>query len=193
MITLKAIVFALLVLLVEFNVASPNVSRRSALTCVSSNIPRFNPLAVFRDPPASGSPSAALGMINVATIPGLSWGIFSAGGGTGGWLFYNLQNGAIFPIGSAPFPAPVSVALVSGESPLFVSIRNPPTPFAGYCSAINPAGGPDILSVGGQSLWSLCPNTTAGGRSDLVWSPIANHAHYSLPSCQEVDIQMIPA
>lgn len=57
----------------------------------------------------------------------------------------------------------------------------------------DPAGGPDLLTVGGQSLWALCPNTTVGGRNDLVWSPVANHAHYSLPSCQEVDIQMIPA
>lgn len=192
MFALKFIALAVLAFLVDSNVASPNLSRRAAQACTSSNVPRFNPLAVFRTPPASGSPTIPIRMIDALTIPHIGWGIFSAGGSSS-WLFYNLQNGAIFPIGSAPFPAPVSVSLVTGESPLFVSTQFPPPAFTGYCSAADPAGGPDLLTVGGQSLWALCPNTTVGGRNDLVWSPVANHAHYSLPTCQEVDIQMIPA
>ncbi|KAL4260293.1 hypothetical protein AB1N83_009543 [Pleurotus pulmonarius] len=170
MFALNFIALVVLAFLVDSNVASPNVSRRSAQACASSNVPRFNPLAVFRTPPASGSPTTPIRMIDALTIPHIGWGIFSAGGST-----------------------PVSVSLVTGESPLFVSTQFPPPAFTGYCSAADPAGGPDLLTVGGQSLWALCPNTTVGGRNDLVWSPVANHAHYSLPSCQEVDIQMIPA
>ncbi|KAF9495890.1 hypothetical protein BDN71DRAFT_1446823 [Pleurotus eryngii] len=78
--------------------------------------PRFISLAVFRTPPASRSPTAPIRMIDALTIPHIGWGIFSAGGSRN-WLFYNLQNGAIFPIGSNPFPAPVSVSLVHGRIP----------------------------------------------------------------------------
>ncbi|KAF4562680.1 hypothetical protein EYR36_004074 [Pleurotus pulmonarius] len=105
MFALNFIALVVLAFLVDSNVASPNVSRRSAQACASSNVPRFNPLAVFRTPPASGSPTTPIRMIDALTIPHIGWGIFSAGGSSS-WLFYNLQNGAIFPIGSNPSQRP---------------------------------------------------------------------------------------
>ncbi|KAJ8502512.1 hypothetical protein ONZ45_g11694 [Pleurotus djamor] len=189
---LLSLLTTLLILpLIAMTEGSPSLNARQA--CQTSNVAQFNPLAVFKVPPTSGATSTQVAMIQVQTIPHISWGILSTGVGNGGWLFYALQNGAIFPKSSIPFPAPVSVALTNGESPLFVSTQFPPTAFTGFCSSANPAGGPNLLTVQGQNLWSLCPNNTAGGRNDLIWAPVANHAHYSLAACKEVDVQIIPA
>ena len=58
---------------------------------------------------------------------------------------------------------------------------SPDGPFIGF-----PA-----LSVSGHSdKWALCTNTTAGGRVDVVFSPIATSPHYSLSGCQNVVLQM---
>ncbi|TFK25297.1 WSC-domain-containing protein [Coprinopsis marcescibilis] len=69
----------------------------------------------------------------------------------------------------------------------------------GYCGKPNPisplggfAGFP-VLSVNGDvDSWALCTNTTAGGRQDIVYSPIPNHAHYDNDLCEDVYIQILP-
>lgn len=41
------------------------------------------------------------------------------------------------------------------------------------------ASGPPILAANSHSeLWSLCPNSTANGRVNVVYAAKANHAHY---------------
>jgi len=46
-----------------------------------------------------------------------------------------------------------------------------------------------VLGVNGRSdLWSFCPNSTAGGRMDVVWAAKANHAHYVESKCVKVDL-----
>ncbi|KAJ8698712.1 hypothetical protein PTI98_005387 [Pleurotus ostreatus] len=162
-------------------------------TCISTNVARFNPLAVFKAPPPSGPLSRSIGMINVNTVPHVSYGLLSSAG-TGGWLYYALQNGAIYPKAVVPFPAPVSFSLVPGYSPIFVSTQIPPPAYSGFCSMVNPSGGPPLLAANLRAdLWSLCSNTTAGGRNDLVYSPQANHPHYNLLDCLGVNVYMVPA
>ncbi|KAL0946020.1 hypothetical protein HGRIS_012297 [Hohenbuehelia grisea] len=160
--------------------------------CTSTNVARFNPVAVFKVPPASGPTSLGIGDLDVNTIPHISYGIFSTGG-AGSWVFYQLLNGQILPKGTIPFPAPVSLNLFAGDSPTFVSTQFPPPGYSGYCAMAN-TGGPDLLAAGGRSdLWSLCSNTTAGGRLDVVWDAKPSHPHYVLSSCKAVNIQMTPA
>ncbi|KAF4575259.1 WSC domain-containing protein [Pleurotus pulmonarius] len=162
-------------------------------TCISTNVARFNPLAVFKTPPPAGPLSRPIGMINVNTVPHVSYGLLSSAG-SGGWLYYALQNGAIYPKTTIPFPAPVSFSVVPGYSPIFVSTQIPPPAYSGFCSMANPSGGPPLLAANLRpDLWSLCSNTTAGGRNDLVYSPQANHPHYNLATCLAVNIHMVPA
>lgn len=104
--------------------------------CISTNIARFNPLAVFKAPPPSGPLSRSIGMINVNTVPHVSYGLLSSAG-TGGWLYYALQSGAIYPKSAVPFPAPVSFSVVPGYSPIFVSTQIPPPAYSGFCSMVS--------------------------------------------------------
>ncbi|KAJ7309323.1 hypothetical protein DFH08DRAFT_486162 [Mycena albidolilacea] len=64
-----------------------------------------------------------------------------------------------------------------------------------FCEQISPATGrigPLVAAANGRSdLWALCLNSTAGFRSDLVYSPVANHPHYNLSSCQPVWFTMV--
>ncbi len=57
---------------------------------------------------------------------------------------------------------------------------------------INQPGGLPLLAFNGNSQnWALCPNNTANGRLDVVFSPTLNHPHYTVASCLAVDIQML--
>jgi len=110
----------------------------------------------------------------------IDWGFF--GGGTFGLPFIGSNAKALPP--------------VVGESPLFVSV-SPNAGYTSYCGKPNPVSplGPfigfPVLSANGLTdLWALCTNTTAGGRVDVVYSPIANHPHYNRDECQDVYIQM---
>jgi len=109
----------------------------------------------------------------------IDWGF---GGGTFGLPFIGEHSEALPP--------------VVGESLRFVSFSSG-AGYTGYCAKPNPVSpsGPfigfPILSANGHTdLWALCTNTTAGGRVDVVYSPIANHPNYDLAECQDVYIQM---
>lgn len=127
----------------------PPTEEPPAPTCVSTNVARFNPLAVFKAPPPSGPLSRSIGMINVNTVPHVSYGLLSSAG-TGGWLYYALQNGAIYPKTVVPFPAPVSFSLVPGYSPIFVSTQIPPPAYSGFCSMVR-----GFVLSGNMRMWIL--------------------------------------
>lgn len=57
---------------------------------------------------------------------------------------------------------------------------------------VAPIGSPALLSLNNRAdAFSLCTNTSANARSDVVFSPVTGHAHYSLSTCQPVKIQVI--
>ncbi|KAJ3532718.1 hypothetical protein NMY22_g7626 [Coprinellus aureogranulatus] len=72
------------------------------------------------------------------------------------------------------------------------------TPYNQFCVkpnplASNPFIGHPVLSVNGHTdLWGLCANTTANGRLDIIYSPVANHPHYVKSECQDVYVEVTP-
>jgi hypothetical protein len=107
-----------------------------------------------------------------------------------------MVDGVVTPYGF--FGSPEPIAPVVGSSQVFVAFSPTPfTPYAGFCAKPNPISpdGPFIgfpaFSVSGNAdKWALCTNTTADGRVDVVYSPIATSPNYSLSSCQKVVLQM---
>ncbi|KAJ7437861.1 hypothetical protein B0H11DRAFT_2359542 [Mycena galericulata] len=71
-----------------------------------------------------------------------------------------------------------------GDSPTFVTTEFPPTAVGDYCIMSNPvlgSAGSETLGINGRNdLFALCPNSTAGGRVDVVFNPIPNNPHYTL-------------
>ncbi|KAF9457690.1 hypothetical protein BDZ94DRAFT_1272633 [Collybia nuda] len=54
------------------------------------------------------------------------------------------------------------------------------------------ANGPLLLGANNhRDLWSLCPNSTANGRVDIVYAAKSNHAHYLKSSCREVYLEQV--
>ncbi|TFK18836.1 WSC-domain-containing protein [Coprinopsis marcescibilis] len=110
--------------------------------------------------------------------------------------YYNfgLVNNALTNYNNRP------IAPVVGSSQAFIFRWPQDYPsHTGYCAKPNPISpdgpfiGKPLLSVNGNTnLWGLCPNTTASGRLDIVYSPVANHAHYDIDDCQDVYIQLAP-
>jgi hypothetical protein len=55
-----------------------------------------------------------------------------------------------------------------------------------------PVGSPALLAFNNKpDAFSLCTNTSANGRLDVVFSPVTGHPHYILDDCQPVNIQVI--
>ncbi|KAJ7452274.1 WSC domain-containing protein [Mycena latifolia] len=101
-----------------------------------------------------------------------------------------VQNGDLLVLSSL-YPNAAFVEFFNadtGDSPFarqLFSIQNNV-----FCVQISPVTGrigPLVVAANSHSdLWALCPNTTAALRSDLVYSPVANHPHYALSDCQSV-------
>jgi hypothetical protein len=113
---------------------------------------------------------------------------------------YLFESGAVDAISSFPLNVvPASFSVNVGDSPSLMDIvvfQQPPG-FSGYCAMANPLNPKSPvfqpLLLGAHShadLWALCPNITAGGRLDLVFSPIATNPHYSKSHCKPVFIQI---
>ncbi|KAF9459881.1 WSC domain-containing protein [Collybia nuda] len=86
-----------------------------------------------------------------------------------------------------------------GESPLFVSFSQF-RPYSGYCAFPNPIsptgpfiGFPVLATAGRVDLWSLCTNTTADGRLDVVYSAVADHPNYDLSACTPIYLELVPS
>ncbi|KAJ7126405.1 hypothetical protein C8R43DRAFT_705862 [Mycena crocata] len=53
------------------------------------------------------------------------------------------------------------------------------------------SNGTQTLAVNGRNdLFALCPNSTAGGREDVVFKPAPNHPHYTAANCRSVYITL---
>jgi hypothetical protein len=109
----------------------------------------------------------------------------------------------------------ISWSLPEGGSPTFISTQLLPPAYGGYCATVrlsylkapllslmylkenplntdSPLLGPLILAGNhNPDQWALCPNITANGRLDVVWSPTVNNSHYNRRSCQDVYLQLV--
>ncbi|KAF7332397.1 hypothetical protein MKEN_00121500 [Mycena kentingensis (nom. inval.)] len=160
----------------------------STQTCVSNTrLTAFNLQALFVTPPASGPASLPLHILIVNTVPMTSYDILTAGGST--FTSEVLTNGGILgSLAGQPQLRAASIAVIAGDSPTFITQQFLPTSPNAYCIMNDPAFG-EVLAVNGHSdLWSLCPNSSASGRQDIVFSAKAGHPHYNLTNCQSVYI-----
>ncbi|KAJ7246532.1 WSC domain-containing protein [Mycena haematopus] len=156
--------------------------------CFESTLPdNFNLAAVFVVPPTTGAASVPVHVDLIQTVTLVSWSILTTASG----LFTSevLTNGGLLPMStSEPQFRTSSLAVKPGDSPIFVTTQFPPVAVGPYCTMANPnIIGPQVLALNGRSdLWALCPNSSAANRVDVVFSPIANHPHYNLTSCEAV-------
>ncbi|KAJ6491059.1 WSC domain-containing protein [Mycena sanguinolenta] len=158
--------------------------------CVVTNSEDFSPIAVSKSTPAT---QTRLNLIDAGV------------GGTHAFLLTadicptckvegEVQLGALLVLSSL-YPDAAFVEFfnaTTGDSPIGRELFTPQTNV--YCAQISPVTGrigPLVVAANGHAdLWALCPNTTAGLRSDLVYSPVANHPHYTLSNCQSVWLTM---
>ncbi|KAF7441300.1 WSC domain-containing protein 2 [Pleurotus ostreatus] len=163
--------------------------------CTEVNVNNFTLQAVFKAPPPSGPSTITLKMILVEMVPDIMWSILSACTNCcTDWPNFSLTNSVFLPRSVSNPAQLVSATPRAGESLSFLA-SSPPFPGdRGYCvtNDINQPDGLPLLAFNGNSEnWALCPNNTANGRLDVVFSPTLNHPHYTVASCLAVDIQMI--
>ncbi|KAJ7482399.1 WSC domain-containing protein [Mycena galericulata] len=149
----------------------------------------FNLAAVYFTPPTTGPTSVPVHVTIVNTVTLVSWSILSTASGV--FTSEVLTNGGILPMStSQPNFRTTSLAVIPGDSPTFVTTEFPPTAVGDYCIMSNPvlgSAGSETLGINGRNdLFALCPNSTAGGRVDVVFNPIPNNPHYTLANCQPV-------
>ena len=108
-----------------------------------------------------------------------------------------------------------------GESPNFVASLPAFPGFQGYCTMVSSllcayistkiikiyyplavcqsdhtvvasSDSPPLLAFNGKAdAFSLCTNTSANARVDVIFSPVTGHPHYDLDDCEPVSIQVI--
>ncbi|KDR77923.1 hypothetical protein GALMADRAFT_244894 [Galerina marginata CBS 339.88] len=170
-------------------------------TCLQSGSDFFLRLNIFSQA-APSNPVPAL-LLQDATFPSDFFVLTAcATCSTVNVVAYGAEFGVLTAIRSFPQNIePQSFSVNVGDSPAFknTQVFQAAAGFSGYCGMANPINpiGPlfQPLLLGANSradLWALCPNITAGGRLDVVFSPVANHAHYLKNDCQAVFIQMDP-
>jgi hypothetical protein len=127
-----------------------------------------------------------------------------------------MKNSIIFPQ-SIVIPTQMASGLINdGESPNFVASIPAFPGFQGYCTMVSSiitsskfsylffpvyqsdptvvtsSGGPSLLAFNGKAdVFSLCTNTSANARIDVIFSPVTGHPHYALDDCEPVSIQVI--
>ncbi|KAJ7362602.1 WSC domain-containing protein [Mycena albidolilacea] len=158
--------------------------------CVVTNSEDFSPIAVTKSTPAT---QTRLNLVDVG-VSGTHAFLLTADTCPSCKVEGDVQLGALLVLSSL-YPDAAFVEFfnaTTGDSPIGRELFTPQTDV--YCAQISPVTGrigPLVVAANGHSdLWALCPNTTAGLRSDLVYSPVGNHPHYTLNSCQPVWLTM---
>jgi len=153
-------------------------------------------IAFYKTPPASGPIGHYLVMNQVDS--GYSLLGVSSTAGCGFATMFDIQSRVLiaeyspYSFTVSPFNLLVGLPLNSGETPTFLNNQPPTSDYQIYCSSRYASYAPQYLVGNGRTdLWSLCPNTTAHGRVDIVYAPIANHPNYVLSTCRAVSIQMV--
>ncbi|KIY48088.1 hypothetical protein FISHEDRAFT_59216 [Fistulina hepatica ATCC 64428] len=142
------------------------------------------------DPPASGADSYSLIFVDVYTVVMQGWAALSACDTCSDTFagYSTLSSGVWLPYVNG-YQLPRGMFLADGETPTFLSEYPYPTGWDGYC--VMDINGTQYLAAKERAdLWSLCPNTTASGRLDVVYEPLANNTHYTLADCASVMLQL---
>ncbi|RDB19387.1 hypothetical protein Hypma_013560 [Hypsizygus marmoreus] len=165
--------------------------------CLSTDVANFTLRAAYKNTPTNGPASVPLKIVLTELVPNIVWGVLSACSTCcSEWPYFSLQNSVFFPQSpSNPTLHASSIGPGDGESLSFVS-SNPAFPGTqSYCTMEDTSaavGSPAVLAFGGKTdAFSLCRNSTANDRLDVVFSPVTGHPHYSLDNCSPVTIQVI--
>ncbi|KAJ7175162.1 hypothetical protein C8R43DRAFT_1201816 [Mycena crocata] len=160
-------------------------------TCITTNTEDFKPVAVTKTTPAT---QTRLNLLDVG-VDGTHAFLLTADLDPSSDVEGTIQNGDLLVL-STLYPSAAFVEFFNvpvGESPIARQLFTVQTDV--FCAQISPVTGrlgPHVVAANGHSdLWALCLNTTAELRPDLVYSPVANHPHYALSSCQSVWFSII--
>ena len=167
-------------------------TRQTTQTCTTTTAPGlFTLTATHTTAPYTTVP---LRVADVNTVPKVGYALLTTGPGSTQWPSYNLANSVFKPYPGNTIMRTVSMPLLQGESPSFISIQTYPPGWAGYCFMDAPTPStPQLLAAHTHSdKWALCANSTAGGRVDVVYDPVPGHAHYEAAGCQGVVIEVNP-
>ncbi|TRM65465.1 hypothetical protein BD626DRAFT_488872 [Schizophyllum amplum] len=135
---------------------------------------------------ADGTGPVPLKFIDSGTVPHVGWALLTACPSCSNSFAYSTLAAGVWHPYASEYQKPVSWPLIAGESPSFISEYPYPTGWAGYCATDD-----GFLGVNDDaSLWSLCTNQTSG-RLDVVYSPVASHAHYVANDCASVKIELV--
>lgn len=165
--------------------------------CLQTTRSNFTLVAIGKQ---LGSKAIPVKVIDVNTVPLVGYSILSACTTCFSlWTSINLEDRGLYPVSATnPNLKSTSWSLPEGGSPTFISTQLPPPAYGGYCTTENPLNtdgpllGPLILAGNhNPDQWALCPNITANGRLDVVWSPTVNNPHYDRRSCQDVYLQLV--
>jgi hypothetical protein len=131
-----------------------------------------------------------------------------------------MKNSIISPQSMVVLTQMMASGLINdGESPNFVASVPAFPGFQGYCTMVSSSllctnisneftnsifvyqsdptvvansGSPPLLAFNGKAdAFSLCTNTSANARVDVIFSPVTGHPHYVLDDCKPVSIQVI--
>ncbi|PPR05178.1 hypothetical protein CVT26_012264 [Gymnopilus dilepis] len=164
--------------------------------CLQNTVGNFTLRAQFKNPPVSGPSILPLKVIAVEMVQNTIWTILSACANCcSEWLSLSLNNQIINPHSIVvPTQAMASTFTNQGESPNFVASIPAFPGSQSFCTMTDPtapSGSPPLLAFNGiANGFSLCTNTSANARVDVVFSPVTNHPHYSIDSCQPINIQV---
>ncbi|KAJ7442543.1 WSC domain-containing protein [Mycena galericulata] len=171
----------------DTSAAPPNTS-----VCVVTSSEDFSPVVVTKSTPAT---QTRLNLIDVGVDGTHAFLLTADTCGPSCEVEGDVQNGDLYVLSSL-YPDAEFVEffnVTTGESPVarqLFSIENNV-----FCAQISPVTGrigPLVVAANNRSdLWALCPNTTAGSRLDLVYSPVSNNPDYTLSSCQSVWFTMV--
>ncbi|KAJ7652259.1 WSC domain-containing protein [Mycena rosella] len=141
----------------------------------------FTLQAVFRD----GAPPVALSVLDVSVHTAILSNCTTC---APPYDSLDLINGVFHTVQRKVGAVPgVSPAPTAGEALTLTYAAHVET-FSGSCTMASPAGSALLAAHARHDLWSLCPNTTADGRNDIVWAPRTGHPHYALRDCKPVDL-----
>ncbi|CAA7260965.1 unnamed protein product [Cyclocybe aegerita] len=165
--------------------------------CLDTSLTNFTLRAQFKNPPIEGPSSVPLKIVTVEMVRNVLWTVLSACSlCCSEWPSYSLQNSIFAPRSVAiPTQEMASTFTNDGESPNFVASIPAFPGSQSYCIMNDnaaPISSPPLLAFDNKAdAFSLCTNTSANGRKDVVFSPVTGHPHYLLDDCQPINIQVL--
>ncbi|KAF8959705.1 hypothetical protein BDZ97DRAFT_1922687 [Flammula alnicola] len=176
---------------------SPSGVAPGPQTCSATTLGNFTLQAQFKNPPTTGPSTVPLKVVAVEMVQNVIWTILSACTACcTEWPALSLSNSIVMPHSVVVATEQMTSTLTSdGESPNFVASVPAFPGSQTYCTVTDnaaPVGSPPLLAFNGKAdAFSLCTNTSANARVDVVFSPVTGHPHYTLDSCQPINIQVI--